>query len=138
VSSVIEGGTALAPTDFWVINKKYIQKRDNTPWLLDLGVEITYRSGVNPPEAGRQAAIILANQLIAAETDPENCQLPQRVTSVSRQGLDFTLLDPQDFLEQGRTGIYEIDAFIKASNPINARKKPRVFSVDIPSGETRV
>jgi hypothetical protein len=62
----------------------------------------------------------------------ENCELPQRVTSVSRQGVSYTILDNQEFIDELRTGLYEIDLFLKTVNPDNARRKSKVFSVDTP------
>lgn len=137
VNGVSARGVAMSPSEYWVINSTYLEKSDRSCWNLNEGIEIRYTSGINPPEPGRQAAIILANELLLADSGSSECSLPARVTSASRQGVDFTILDPQDFLESGRTGIYEIDSFIKAANPIGARKKPRVFSPDMPGGVTR-
>ena len=138
VDFVKYNGETLDPTSYRIENKKYLVRADNLCWNTDIGIEISYTAGIAPPEAGRQAAIRLANEFILANTDPDACALPERVTSISRQGVDYTLLDAQDFLQNGRTGIYEIDIFIKAANPTNAKKKPRVFSVDLPSGNTRL
>jgi hypothetical protein len=44
--------------------------------------------------------------------------------------MSFTLLDPQDFLEQGRTGVYSVDLFLSAVNPNKAQKKSKTFNVD--------
>lgn len=138
IQSITYQGQVLAPTDYYVENKKYLVRRDGQCWNMNTGLEVTYTSGVNPPEAGRQAAIKLANELILAASDPANCTLPSRVTAVSNQGVDFDMLEPTEFIENGRTGIYEIDLFIIAANPTKAKKKPRVFSVDLPSGTTRM
>jgi hypothetical protein len=54
------------------------------------------------------------------------------VTSVSRQGVSYTILDNQEFIDELRTGLYEIDLFLKVTNPDNARRKSKVFSVDNP------
>lgn len=128
-------GVVLNPADYRLVNRAYLIKSDGSCWDMQDGYTITYRHGANPPELGRIAAIRLANELIKSVTDLENCSLPDRVTSVSRQGLSYTILDPQTFIENGRTGVYEIDLFIKTANPDNARKKPKVFSVDRPRGE---
>src|SRR5690606_18228685 len=138
VESISYQGQALSPTEYYVENKKYLVRRDGQCWNMNSGLEISYTSGINPPEAGKMAAIKLANELILSVSDPANCVLPSRVTSVSNQGVDFDMLEPTDFLENGRTGIYEIDLFISAANPTKAKKKPRVFSVDLPSGTTRM
>jgi hypothetical protein len=58
--------------------------------------------------------------------------LPQRVTSISRQGVSYTLLDSQDFIEELKTGIYAVDLFLKSVNPDKARARSRVFSPDVP------
>lgn len=97
-------------------------------------ITVEYMYGFLPP-GGADAAALLANELLLA-SDGEDCNLPQRVTSISRQGVSFTLLDPQDFLKDRRTGIYEIDLLLSAINPSKALMKPRVFSVDIPHAET--
>jgi len=99
-------------------------------------MEIAYTFGTIPPAAGTAAATELANQFIWAATDDERCSLPARVTSVSRQGVSWTLLDQQDFLEQGRTGIYLVDLFLRTVNPTKALMRSRVFSPDIPRGKT--
>lgn len=95
-------------------------------------VQVSYVYGTNPPAAGRLAARTLANELLLAINNSNQCRLPDRVTAVTRQGISYTVLDSQDFLEQGRTGLYEIDLFLKTVNPDNARKKSRVFSPDLP------
>ena len=138
VDSVTYGGTVLDPSQYRIENGKYLVRTDRSCWNMTTGLAITYTAGVNAPEAGRQAAIRLANEFILANTSPTECSLPERVTNISRQGVDYTLLDSQDFLQNGRTGIYEIDLFIIAANPGQARKKPRVFSPDIPAGATRL
>lgn len=54
------------------------------------------------------------------------------MTSVSRQGVSYTILDNQEFIEELRTGLYVIDLFLKTVNPDNARRKSKVFSPDQP------
>jgi hypothetical protein len=93
---------------------------------------ITYEYGTMPPLAGQNAARVLANEFVNAVEDPSECKLPERVTSISRQGVSMTLLDPQDFLENGRTGLYAVDLFLKTANPTGALARARVFSPDRP------
>lgn len=79
---------------------------------------------------GKAAARMLAIEF-ARLWAGEDCNLPQRVTSISRQGVSYTVLDPQDFVDELRTGIYTIDLFLKAVNPDKAKNKARVFSPDV-------
>jgi hypothetical protein len=44
----------------------------------------------------------------------------------------MTVVDSQDFLDQGKTGIYEIDLFLRSVNPSKATRKARVFNPDTP------
>lgn len=137
IGSVKYGGVLLDSTQYRVTNSMYLSLVGSECWDLQKGIEVVYNSGTRPPEAGRQAAIRLANELILSATDASACSLPERVTAVSRQGMDYTILDPQDFLDKGKTGIYEIDLFIRTSNPVGAKKKPRIFIPDKPNGMTR-
>lgn len=99
-------------------------------------VEISYSFGGVPPIAGRMAAKQLAKEFMLAWTDDEDCALPSRVTSVTRQGISFTILDNQDFIADLRTGVYMVDLFLKTANPDKARAKAKVFSPDRPRART--
>jgi hypothetical protein len=78
------------------------------------------------------AARTLAMEFCKLWNGDDDCALPQRVTSISRQGVSYTLLDSQDFIEEMRTGLYAVDLFLKTVNPDKARAKSRVFSPDVP------
>lgn len=120
----------VTPDEYQVVDRKYLRRSVNASWSLCSDLEVTYTGGTRVPEAGLRAARLLGNQLLKARCDPSNCALPDRITSVTRQGVSFTVLDAQDFLKDGRTGIYEVDLFLKAVNPDNARKRAGVFSPD--------
>lgn len=100
-------------------------------------IVVNYQYGSLPPITGVHAATELANQYIWAATDDTRCTLPARVTSVSRQGVSWTLLDNQDFLDKGRTGIYAVDLFLMSVNRDGAQARPRVFTADTPKAQTR-
>ena len=76
----------------------------------------------------QRAVDVLANELLLADSNSPDCRIPERVQSVSRQGVSWTMIDPQDFLDKGRTGIYEVDMLIRAVNPSGAKRRVRVFS----------
>jgi hypothetical protein len=78
------------------------------------------------------AARTLAMEFAKLWAGDDDCMLPQRITSISRQGVSYTLLDSQDFIDDVRTGVYAIDLFLKTVNPDKARAKSRVFSPDVP------
>jgi hypothetical protein len=63
------------------------------------------------------------------------CALPERISSVARQGVSYTVMDPQEFISNGKVGIYEIDLFLAAVNPNKAKKRPRIFLAGGPRTE---
>ncbi len=115
---------------YYLVDHSTLHIKTGTAWT-PCNVEVTYAYGSAPPAAGRMAARTLAIEF-AKLWSGEDCELPQRVTSISRQGVSYTLLDSQDFIQELRTGMYAIDLFIKTANPDGARVKSRVFSPDVP------
>jgi hypothetical protein len=137
ITEVLLNDNPIALEDVEIIDRAQIAPKSYSCWGSCADVTLTYQYGAVPPIAGVHAATALANQFIWANTDDDRCSLPQRVTSVSRQGVSWTLLDTQDFLEQGRTGVYSVDLFLRTVNPDKARMRPRVFSPDLPTARTR-
>ena len=124
-------GNIISPSKYYLSEHSTIIATPGANWSPS-NVEVTYTYGTPPPTAGKAAARILATELVKLYEGDDTCALPQRVTSVSRQGVSYTLLDSQDFIDELRTGIYAIDLFLKTSNPDRARARARVFSPDVP------
>lgn len=124
-------GQILDPSSYYLVDHSTLHIRAGTPWT-PCNVEITYSYGMPVPVVGKMAARKLAMEFAKLWSGDETCELPQRVTSVSRQGVSYTILDNQEFIAELRTGIFEIDLFLKTVNPDNARRKAKVFSVDTP------
>jgi len=137
VSSLTYQGRVLDPSEFSLRNNSYLVRQHALPWVLDNVNElsVTYSFGTPPPAAGKRAAIRLANELILQEMGDPLCALPERIQSVSRQGVSYTILDSQEFISNGKVGIYEIDLFLAAVNPSKAKKKPKVFLAGGPRAE---
>lgn len=127
-------GELLDPEEYAVINRRFLQL--NT--FIPRGIDVSYTYGQEPPKAGQMAALAMARQFFYLWSGRESeCSLPDRVTSVSRQGVNWVLLDNQDFLDDLKTGVYAVDLFLRSVNPDKARVKSKVFSVDIPRGRRR-
>jgi hypothetical protein len=124
-------GLILDPSQYYLVDHSTIHIVAGTPWT-PCNTEITYSYGSLPPMAGRMAARILALEFAKLWAGDDDCALPQRITSVSRQGVSYTILDQQDFIQELRTGLYAVDLFIKSVNPDGARAKAKVFSPDTP------
>jgi hypothetical protein len=123
-------GRELDPSEYSLRNNSYLVRTNGIPWVLDAihELEIVYTHGTPPPAAGKRAAIRLANELILSDKGSSLCALPERISTVARQGVTYTMLDPQEFISNGKVGIYEIDLFLAAVNPYRAKKRPKVFS----------
>ncbi len=126
-------GVILDPSAYYLVDHSTVQAATGIPWT-PCNLEITYSYGTYAPTMGRMAARTLAIEFVKLFEGSDDCALPQRVTSIARQGVSYTLLDSQDFIEEMRTGIYMVDLFLKSTNPDKARAKARVFSVDVPRG----
>lgn len=74
-------------------------------------VRVHYTTANNLPAGADLAAKRLAEEYLKAYQG-KACALPERVTSVTRQGAAWTILDPQDFLQDGLTGIGPVDQWL--------------------------
>lgn len=138
VATVKTGGRLIPANEYQLRNNAYLVRNQKIPWIADPvnEIEVTYTYGTQPPMAGKRAAIRLANEFIWNEIDDERCSLPERISSsISREGVDYTILDPQEFIEKGKIGIPTIDFFIAAANPSRSKRKPKIVSPDTPRGE---
>jgi hypothetical protein len=88
--------------------------------------------GALPTPLAIRAVKALATELVKACTPNESCALPDRVINIVRQGVQFTLLDPMEFLSSGRTGLYVVDLFLAAANPNGLQRPSRAWSPDLP------
>lgn len=142
VSEVMIDGEVIPADQYRIDNDRFLVrlrdaegKRRHWPCCPDPTDEeafrVTFVSGIEPPPAAVNAAAELACQLILAKENSDDCALPERVTSATRQGVTITVLDPMDFLDNGRTGIYSVDLFLKAYNPFGVRRPPSVLSPDV-------
>lgn len=146
IDTVVVDGTTLSSSDYRVDDDRWLVRLDGDPWpscndLTDTDgfvVDVTW--GREPPTAGVWAVAALACQL-ALSRNPDadgDCVLPKRVTNVTRQGLSMVVLDPMDFLEDGKTGVYEVDLFLKAYNPGKLQRRATVMSPDIGRRSRRI
>lgn len=126
----INGGVVSADS-YYIVDHSTLQFTEGA-LIVPADIELTYTYGTEPPVLGKMAARRVAIEFIKLWSDDDSCALPQRVTSVTRQGVTYTVLDTQDFIQEMRMGIYEIDLFLKVVNPARANKRSKVFSADIP------
>ena len=94
-------------------------------------IDVTYNFGNRPSGVVLHAIQVLAAEMQKADVDDDECRLPSRVTTVNRQGVSWTLIDPMDFIDKGRTGIIEVDMALNSATT-KSKARPRVFSVEHP------
>ena len=110
VETVSVAGVVL-PATAWRFTGGVLARVDGQPWPHD-GLVVEYGRGVEVPVGGQIAAGVLAWELSKAVECPDECELPQRVQSVTRQGVSVTVLDQFEDLDEGRTGIWLIDSWV--------------------------
>lgn len=101
-------------------------------------LRVTYQFGSTITASARRAVLWFAHQIWLEGADCDECgecQLPGRTTSVQREGLSYTLLDPQDYLRDGKTGLPSVDLWISSANPRKALRPAGVFTPDAPAPE---
>lgn len=94
---------------------------------------VKYTRGRKVPAAGIRAVSTLACEIYKQCQNDSSCRLPARVKQVQREGVTYTMFDPGEELDQGLTGLREVDAWIKTVNPHQLAEPPAVYSLDLPS-----
>jgi hypothetical protein len=114
------GTESTEVTGFCLIGPYTLRISGNSPVFWGFPVcgnavfRITYtQMSTLVPDASRAAEALAAEYLNASQGKP--CKLPDRVTTVTRQGVSWTVLDPQDFLTDGLTGITVIDQWLSVA-----------------------
>ncbi len=80
----------------------------------DRRIRVKYTTGDNLPPGAKGAVMNLATEYAKARSG-QKCARPERVTSVSRQGVSWTILDPQDFMDKGLLGLGRIDHWLNVA-----------------------
>lgn len=133
-------GELLKPDRFMIRPPGTLVRTDGGAWpqCQDLAAAydepgafaVEYWRGVPVSPMGRRAVTILACELYKKCVGDTSCALPQRVQTVQREGLTFTMVDQMEFLSEGRTGLPEPDLWLSTVNPTGARSPSGVWSPD--------
>jgi hypothetical protein len=93
--------------------------------------KIEYSVGSNLPPGTEFATEQLSREYLNARLG-RKCRLPERITSVSRTGVSWTVFDPQDIIKQGMSGIPQIDTWLALNNPTQQRRSARIVDARRP------
>jgi hypothetical protein len=142
VTEVAVDGVALASSAYRVDNGRWLVRQDGNGWpcCQDLSKpdgetgtwSVTFDFGSVPPELVKQAAVSLATEFVKGCRGDGTCRIPNRATTITREGVTYALIDPQGFLEAGLTGLYEVDLAIQATNPGRIQRRAHVLSPESP------
>lgn len=132
-------GMVVDPNTYRIDEFKWLVALDDFCWPFcqDLTKEdteegtwsVTVCYGREVPELVLLAAAEMACQLMKGAVGMP-CQLPQRLSSMTRQGVTVGFLDPQQFFQDNRTGIYLVDLAVAAFNPHRLTRRPAIWSPD--------
>lgn len=132
---------AIVPVDAWRVDDgKWLVRTDGSCWPecqdfdADSGTNtffVTYNQGLAVPApllaAAGQYACEWAKACLGSA-----CQLPQRATSIARQGVTMSMVNVDDLLKRGLTGIVSVDQVIMSINPYGLKSPMRVATPDGP------
>lgn len=132
---------SVVPVDSWrVDNGQWLVRTDGDCWPIcqDYNVDsgantffVTYQQGIPVPSLLLRAAGELACEW-ARNCTGAACRLPQRVTSLARQGVTISFADVQALLINNLTGLQTVDQIIHMFNPYGLASRMRISSPDMP------
>lgn len=143
VFSIIEvtiGGIAVDPATYRVDDDHWLVRTAGECWpqCADMDTddgdnvfEVTYQRGTEVPGALLRAAAALACEWAKACVGDDTCRLSNRVTSVARQGITIDMVSPDDLLDSGFTGLWEVDTVIHALNPHRLVERLRIYAPEL-------
>lgn len=131
VTQIRIDGVVLPPTAYRVDHNRLLVRIDGQSWpaCQDLlaepdqenTFEITYMKGVRVPLGGQVAAGRLACELALGACGDDECQLPERLQTVTRQGITVGIsLSAETWTD---TNIWSIDGWVKS---MKKRERPTV------------
>lgn len=140
ISAVTLGGVVLANTNYVVMDGYLLVRTDGSCWPCCTnfssqsppGFTVAYSIGLPIPPALQAAFERLACEMAKA-CNGGPCALPQRMTRLTRQGVDIEIEQvPVDERGMTLTGLKDVDDVILAVNPFRLTQAPAVLSPDLP------
>lgn len=148
IDSIQVDGAEVDPSAYRVDVSRgtyFLVRTDGTCWPtcqdfnVDAGEEgsfvVDYVRGRPLPGSLEVATAILACEY-ARGIAGQDCRLPKRVTSITRQGVTVDV-EPES-ADEGLTGIPEVDQVITSLNPTRRTRPPVALSPDLPENGDRI
>lgn len=133
-------GVALDPSQYRVDNWRKLVRLGGNQWPIcndltkadtEVGTwSVTLTFGESVGTLGNMALGELATEFAKLLACDASCKLPKPVQSLTRQGVTFNFLDPNELFTHGRTGLYLTDLFISTVNPGGLTSGSKVYHLD--------
>lgn len=142
VTGITIDGVPLDPAEtVAVYDRRRLVRIDGGTWprCQDLAIpgdsdgawQVTVLRGEPVPAGAATVTAILACEFARACLGDDGCRLPQRVQTVTRQGVTVGFMDSFDGLDALGTGIFEVDAWVGAARSTRWAA-PSIRSLDTP------
>jgi hypothetical protein len=138
IVSVTVDGELLDPSAYRVDNAALLVRDDGGRWPACQALHlpdgepgtwsVTFRWGKPVPVGGQVAAGLLACEMGKALMDDASCGLPERLQTITREGVTMAVLDPFEGLQDGRTGLWLVDSWVGSLT--HTRPRSTVHSPD--------
>lgn len=140
IASVITDGATVDPSAYRVDRGRTLVRTDGACWpqCQDMNANpgavntftITGVFGRTVPQEALDAAGLLACE-IGKNLAGQPCRLPQRMQSLSRQGVSVQFPSVDNYLDRGLTGLNEVDQLVVQLNPGRLMRAPVISSPDL-------
>ena len=137
VTDVKINGITIATNLYQLQDRKFLVRVDGGVWPCTQNLSaaptqpdtfaVSVVHGIEPPEAGKHACAVYAAELAKSFCNLD-CALPQRTQYMTRQGISTIMLDPLNVIERGMIGLPTVDAWVRAVNPHQRRKRSQIIS----------
>ncbi len=127
VWDVVVDGETLDPSAYQLRDRRFVDRIDGESWPRCASMAdpdafmFSWAFGRKPPLMLVNACAVFVAEM-AKSCVGVSCELPSRVTNITREGVNYTILDSQKFLDDGKVGIYTVDLALIAAK---AGRKPR-------------
>lgn len=120
---------------FWLVGENGqcwpdCQNFDDPASGVDNTFVVTYGRGTPLPAAGAIAAGVLACEY-AKLCRGDDCALSPQASTITRDGVTYTILPQDQIVALGMTGIASVDLWLRSVNPFQLKSRPRVWSPDM-------
>lgn len=138
ITSVTVDGATVTPSAYRIDNGSLLVRTDGACWPQCQDYDANSGTGVFAvtgvfgrvvPQEALDAASLLACE-IGKSIAGQPCRLPQRMQSLSRQGVTVQFPGVNSYLDRGLTGLNEVDQLIVQFNPGRLAQAPQVLSMD--------